>query len=376
MNEFSIRGLVKLYEKNLDRAENMLESSEIQDVEYYRNKLKLEHAKRDFYNRYKDIYVNTKNPNQLISDNVVIVFLIQMLYSNIDMLNIKAHRFDFNYRLNFEDEIDSFLNTKGSQYMEIPYIKYYYYTYKLLKTKDESFYHMLKDFAVTSFDKLTKDEISFVLTILTNYCSARVMQGDDHFNEELFNLYIFRIDKNFHLNNAGKVSHVFFINAAEIGLMLNKMEWVEQFVAEKQFELKVESRVDTVRYCNACIKYHKKDYDGALRELSTITSADLPYKLSVKHLVMQILFSANEIEQFLSHVDSYRHFISNTEQISEKLKEDLNTYINFTKKIFSIKNELGKQNESDLISLKRELNESSIYGKSWLVKKIEEIGNS
>ena len=82
----------------------------------------------------------------------------------------------------------------------------------------------------------------------------------------------------------------------------------------------------------------------------------------------------NEIEPFLSHVDTYRHFMSGNRLVPEHLKVPVNNYINFTNRIFLAKNKIGKHNEFDLPALKREIKESKILiNRPWLLKKIEEI---
>jgi hypothetical protein len=182
------------------------------------------------------------------------------------------------------------------------------------------------------------------------------------------------VNNNIFTTEAGNIPNVFFMNVVTTGLESSEMTWVESFIANRGKELKDDSKGDTLHFCNALLCYHKEDYDSALTELSKITTDDMTYKHNSKSLYLKLYFDLNEIEPFFSHVDSYRHFIAKNKLVFEKIKDPVNNYITFAKRIFCIKNKIGKQDEFDLPQLKRELKECiPIINRPWLFKKIEEI---
>ena len=373
MDEFSKRKLLKLYEKNLNKAETILNAGDAHDIEYYRNKLRIEQSKRVNEIIHKDIYVNTQSTEQLISDITTLIFLMEMIFKNLQLINLQKKN-DYKYDLNFEEEIDRFLEGSGSKYLDNNYIKYYYYTFRLLRTNDEKYYILLKEFADSGSGGLSLLEIRDIYTALLNYCYFKLSSGEDNFIRELFLLITKMIEKNVYTNQAGNIPNVFFMNAVTTGLESGEISWVEKFIAEKGELLKDDSKIDTLNFCRANLSYFKKEYDLSLKYLAMISTDDMSYKLNIRSVYLKLYFDMNEIEPFLSHVDTYRHFMSGNRLVPEHLKDPVNNYINFTNRIFFAKNKIGKHNEYDLPVLKREIKESKILiNRPWLLKKIEEI---
>jgi hypothetical protein len=164
------------------------------------------------------------------------------------------------------------------------------------------------------------------------------------------------------------------MNVVTTGLESGAAEWVKRFVVDKQHELKDESRADTINFCNALISYYERNYRASLTELSKVTTEDMTYKHNIRSLYLKLYFDMNEIEPFLSHIDSYKHFISKNPLVYGKIKDQVNNYINFSSRIFCIKNSIGKFDEFDVSRLRKELIEcKSIINKSWLIERAEKL---
>jgi len=372
-NELSRRKLIKLYQKNLDKAEVLVADKKAKDINYFKKILLIEQSKKSHEVTHKDIYINPNNTEQQISDSITIIFLMEILYRNLQLINIQK-KYDFNYRLNFEKEIDQFLENSGRMYLEIAYIKYYYYTFKLLRSQDQKYYILLKDLIKTGIDELSPLEIRDIFTSLSNYCYVRITNGEDGFIKELFLNQKEMIYHNIYTTAAGNIPNVFFMNIVTTGLESEEILWVEQFIRERGEELKDDSKADTLHFCNAQLSYFKKDYDSALRELSAINVDDMTYKHNTKSLYLKLYFELNDIETFLSHVDSYKHFIAKNKLVFDKIKDSINNYIIFANRIFCIKNEIGKYDQYNLPELKREIIKCSpLINRPWLLRKIAEI---
>lgn len=373
MNEFSKRKVIPLYERNLEKTEKLLGNIEIKDIEYYKIKLDVEKSKRAHNIMHKDIYIDQSNSDQEISDLVTIVSLLELIYRNLQMVN-NQKKFSYIYKPAFEEEIDHFLNNGGSRFLEIEYIKYLYYTYKLLKTQDEQYYKLLKNLLNGDFENLPRDIVRDIYISLTNYCYIRISRGDDDFIKELFLNNREMVSNDLLTNSAGNIPNVFFMNTVTTGLESNEVEWVEIFIEENYVKLKDDSKEDTLNFCRANLCYYKGDYDGAFRNLSKVTTDDMTYKHNVRSLLLKLYFESNEIEPFLFHIDSYKHFITGNKLVFEKIKDSINNYINFSKKIFCIKHKIGKVDQNDLPILKREIIECTpIINRPWLLRKINEI---
>jgi hypothetical protein len=373
MNEFSKRKITNLYERNREKSEALLKKTETEDIDYFKNRLELERSKRAHAIIHRDIYIDQYSNEQVISDLVTTVSILEITYRNLQMIN-NQKKFNYDYNLNFEEEIDNFLINSGSRFLDITYIKYLHYTYKLMRTQDEKYYRLLKEFVSGDFEKLPRDVKRDIYISLTNYCYVRITAGDDDFIKELFLNYQEMVSKDLFTTAAGNIPNVFFMNVVTTGLESGETEWVEKFIAEDGHKLKDESKEDTLNFCKANLSYFKGDYGTAFRYLSKITTDDMTYKHNVRSLTLKLYFDTNEIEPFLSHIDSYRHFIAGNKLVFDKIKDSLNNYITFAKRIFCIKNKIGKFDEFDLPNLKKEITECTpIINRPWLLRKILEL---
>ena len=84
----------------------------------------------------------------------------------------------------------------------------------------------------------------------------------------------------------------------------------------------------------------------------------------------------NETEPFYSHVDSYRHFLLNEKHIPEVTRNVINSYVNYAKKLFDIKNRVGEP-DYDLYKIRNDISDSkAMVNKSWLLERIDKIEKS
>ncbi len=373
MNEFSRRKLISLFERNVEKAESILSQTQTEDIDFYKNRLEIERSKKQHEIIHKDIYINPKNREQEVSDQVTAISLLEMIYCNLKLTSIEK-KFDFDYKLNFEDEIDQFLSSSGSRFLENVYIKCLYYNFKLLRTQQEKYYFLLRDFIQSDFERLPREIRRDTYISLANYCYVRITKGDDEYIRESFMNNREMIKNDLFTTAAGNIPNVFFMNVVTTGLECGEQEWVEKFISEDGHRLKDDSREDTLNFCLANLHYYKCDYGTAFTFLSKITTDDMTYKHNVRSLTLKLYFDTNEIEPFLSHIDSYRHFIAGNKLVFDKIKDSLNNYISFSKRIFCIKNKIGKFDEDDLPKLNREISECTpLINRPWLLRKIDEL---
>jgi hypothetical protein len=373
MNEFSRRKLISMFERNAEKAESILSQTQTEDIDFYKNRLEIERSKKQHEIIHKDIYINPKNREQDVSDQVTAVSLLEMIYCNLKLTSIEK-KFDFEYRLNFEDEVDQFLLGSGSRFLENVYIKCLYYNFKLLRTQQEKYYFLLRDITQSDFGRLPREIKRDTFIALANYCYIRISKGDDEYVREIFLNNREMIRNDLFTTAAGNIPNVFFMNVVTTGLECGEQEWVDRFITENGHRLKDDSREDTLNFCLANLSYFKGDYGSSFRLLAKIKTDDMTYKHNVRSLTLKLYFDTNEIEPFLSHIDSYRHFIAGNKLVFDKIKDSLNNYISFSKRIFSIKNRIGKYDEDDLPNLKREIMECTpLINRPWLLRKIAEL---
>src|SRR5690606_23085960 len=116
--------------------------------------------------------------------------------------------------------------------------------------------------------------------------------------------------------------------------------------------------------------------DKALEHLAVVKRNDPLYKEEVYFLLLKIFYSAGMTEQFYSEIDSFRNFIKESTQISERRKKLARSFVSLVKKLYVLKlqKELGQK--PDVFSFRGEvLSNKYVSDKFWLLEKIRELEN-
>ena len=106
----------------------------------------------------------------------------------------------------------------------------------------------------------------------------------------------------------------------------------------------------------------------ALENLNKIEYQLCTFKTDVKNTLLKIYYELDYFEQATSTIDTYKHFITNTNEIPDE-------YRDYHRKFVKIYNELlkAKMNKTGVEDKLLFNNEDSYPEKDWLMKKAKEI---
>jgi hypothetical protein len=372
LEELRVRKLRNHFLNRKNKAENEIEKRILKDELYYDRKIDILRLYARFLRETETTFIQRNKVLQETSDLLAVSCLMKLLYYNTYMLTVQTNVTDVKYRLNFADEIDSFLEKQGKHFYELPYIKGYRLSFKLVQTEEEKYFYSLRDFLGVNIQVIQKSEIKDIYTVLENYCYKKVTQGEVAFIKEQFNLYKQSVESG-NYTNMGFIPSTFFMSIVVIGFKAGEFEWTKNFIKNYINEVREDLRENTFNFCEALKYYWEKKYEDSLNRLSKVTTEEFGFKQNIKSLTLQIYYEINETEPFYSHIDAYKHFILNNKLVHERVREQVNNYINFSKKLFDIKN-LPVKDEAGLVMLKKEISDShSLINKIWLLDKADEI---
>jgi hypothetical protein len=245
----------------------------------------------------------------------------------------------------------------------------------LIKTKDEKYYYGLHKQFKQYYSHLKPIDIKDSYSVLANFCYLKINNGELKYLKYQFEIYKQNIETGFYKGERGFLSHILFINAVVTGLEAGENSWVRNFIDNFSSELDSVNRDNTVIFCNAYYSFWNKDYSEALRLGSAVKTDDLSYKHQIKSLYLKIYYELNETESFYSHVDNYKHFISSAHSADMHIRQQLGSYITYTKKLYDLRLSPGL-NDVEAAMLKKEIIEDkSLINKPWLLRKLEELEN-
>jgi len=373
LEELRERKLKTNFLKQKERTEKIIEENIIKDGLYYDRKSELAALYARFLRGTQETFIQRDKVLQETSDLITISSLIKLIYYNTDMLSVQSNISNITYNLNLAEEIDSFFKNKGKKYLKISYIEGYWLSFKLIQTGDEKYFYLLKERLTKYSSEMSMHELKNIFTILENYCYKKIKDGNQAFVKEQFLIYKQSVE-NRSYESIGFISSTLFMSIVVIAFEAGEFKWADKFTKEYINDVKEDSRSNTLHFCTALKRYWNNKYEEALKELSKVTSEEFSFKQNIRSLILKIYYDLNEVEPFYSHIDSYKHFINKNKIVHNNIREPINNYILFSKRIFDLKNFPKNNTGFELKKLKGEImNTSLLINKTWLLKKTDEV---
>ena len=266
---------------------------------------------------------------------------------------------------------DIIMNIKPEFYEDLPIFTLYYNVLMLhLKEADISYFYKVKE-QVQKYENIINEfQETDTYINLENYCKSKIRKGKPEFISELFEIINIEIEKKKYLVQ-GMMSPKYYISAVEIGIKTGSYEWTKEFIEKFRNELPDELRENTYNYASAIYQFSLKNFDASLELLSKVKYNEIYQKTEVRCLMAALYYEMNYENNLFSHLDSFRHCMTNEKHMPEKRKK---YYCNFIKHLKNLQLLRDSDNEIVLDELKQKIScETELYYKEWLMSKITEL---
>jgi hypothetical protein len=380
LEELSDRAIDSLYQKNFKSIEGILKN--IEDARSrYLSKFELEvinvhhHLKRE--------------KQQMICRNVLdraenlIYFALIELVRNVHDLIINERtfnaKFDFNlvYEFfkcfDFGGLINKIKINRPEYYPSI--LIMYNLLMALIHEENETYYDNLKNSVENNFDKLSRNEISFLLNDMESCCLNRMKYNTEKYRHEIFHVYELMLSSGcYSIAGTDDMSFQRFKNILMSGVNLNKIEWVESFVGEYIWKVQPEFRENMRYYSYALIYFSRKNFEKSLEYITKVKYDYFTLKLDAKSWMLKNYYELGYWETAVSFVDSYRHFLNKNKSLSEHFKERHYNYLKFTADLLKIKQGTSRLSADELRNgIEKTIN---VVNKDWMLEKAADLKNS
>jgi hypothetical protein len=374
LESLSERKLEKQFKKQEDLFLEMLSNEKSKDSEYYKRMRILDELRINLSLNQKSSIVGWgANALRSIQSNLRTEFLISIYKNACYLLNERKQMYSQEHDKTLMDKTEEYILKNREELKNITYIWYYYNSYKLASTQKEEYFYELREILSNKYDELSKTDKRNIYVMLTNFCYVQRNSGNEKYSKEHFSLLRENIKRGEYQTTGGFMSHIYYMNAVIIGLGTGESDWVLNFMKAYKDEMDEINKQNTYDFCNAFYNYTVGDYNKALQIASTIETNDLSYKHQLKSLYLKIFFDMNSIESFYSHIDSYKHFIANENNASKELRNTINSYITFAKKLFDLKNS-AEDKDFEISKLEKEVqNSKALINKVWILERISAI---
>ena len=379
--QYSERGLYRRSQKKLEAADKKYSKLK-GDYEFY------------FWKRYliarhqNSLYSFTGNdhlaPETIISrtdmfsyhTSVVICKSLKSLFINEKNFNTDYTASNFYLllkNLNLDNYIRS-LENKNSDFYPVLAAEYYQ-AMALVNSDNTEYYTKFKDVLHGDLGMFTfLEQINFY-SIFEAVCTLKIEKGEQEYSKDLFEAYNNMLGKGLYAySEGGEFIIRIFRNIIHTSIMVKEYSWLEKFLEEYLPKVNDESRNNMGNLANALLLFEKGLFKQSLGLLNNIDYELFHFKIDIKNLQLKLYYELGYLEELLSAIDSYRHFITNNKFISQRYKGICAGFLNNLNLIIKAGN---YKSNNDLEWIVNEVNnsDSKLY-KDWLLKKIKELNNS
>lgn len=373
LEQYHLRGKIRLFKKTykdflrIEKKYNMLDLNML----YYGYNGRMKNL--DFSAEHKAVeFLKFANKTSLIEPFEFLsayflssVFNLYEYYLNTQ--RVADLKLDHRY---FENIINVF---DKKLLLKYPYLNIHFYVYKMLtEPENDKYFYDLKTYMFKNTSKLDKGQTENIYINMQNYCMRKIRRNQLSYAKDLLELYEqdLVLKKYSEENN---LSYILYRNVIFTALLLGKYDYADNFAETYRNFLPENVRELYYLSAKANIALKKKDYSSAEKFLGKIKGIDELLKSEVKSMQLQVYFETDAHNQFYSLIDTFRHYLKNNKKISGERKNVYNSFINFSSKIFSLKENFDRLK---LDKLKTEIqNYENVINKAWLLEKIAELGN-
>jgi len=252
-----------------------------------------------------------------------------------------------------------------SQQFDSPSIEIYYHLLKTLSNEaPEADFNYFKQLLSQNLKAFTGEEARQLYLLAINFCVHQIRLGHRSYAAELMHFYMEGIEREILLEE-GKLSPWMYKNIVKLGLGLNRLEWVEQFVRQYSQYLSDALRDDAYHFSLADLYFHKKEYDKTLTQLNKVEFTDIHYNLDAKATLLKTYYMQGEIEPMLSLVSSFKLFLRRQKSLSRHVRDSYFNFARLLKKIY-------QKGHSQNATIRQEIAATkALNGRSWLLQQLD-----
>lgn len=331
--EFFKRKLFKLVDQNTEKVMKNLDSQKDYTYEYFSNRFKV---LTDMCNSYK---INKQNCNADILSGESVLLCERAKY--LTYLFTNELLIQYNIFLTFQKtfKITEETNFIFKLYKKIDFVELLEFlisetddvscslifelqlaNYRAFSDfENETNYHEYKKLFVNNIHLLNKEDIHSNFIKLIRYCIMKPSgkTGFD-FQKELFSIYKYILSKKYY--EVGVHDYIpieLYRIVLKLGLEMKKFKWTLNFIKEFNPRLNPDRRKNMYNYSLAEYYFHKKRFDEAMRYFHKIELNHFMLRVDLKNLMLMTYYELDLFENAISLIDSYKHFLSNTEMLSD-----------------------------------------------------------
>lgn len=365
---YFLKNVDKLFWKQHEKIVKYMEEQNLRDSEYYRRLSTINEIELMYMLKDDPTYKKSSYEKQMTN---LWKFGLSSMLRLYGFAEFETYFFNKKYELKYVNEILKM--AEDSEFMDSKAVEIYYLVLKLYgPDKNDEILYRLMDLIDENFVAFEKAECFSFYVHLINYCNINKLSNDKEYIRIKFEIVKKMVELDLIVQN-GVVDPGWFRGIFSMAFNADEIQFAEDFIEKHKSLVTGKDSENVVKHVYANLAIYKKEYDAALEYLSTSSYQHLNDKWAVKQMYLTIYYETNNFEQFSYVADSMKHLIKDEGSWNENLIIPIRNFINYLTKLFKVK--LGEK-EIRLDELKKEIFESKIISRKWLLEKITELDSN
>lgn len=369
------KGQIPFYQKQFKKAQETLEALPYRNSSFYQYQYELTKV-AELANQ--DASWQGLAGNQLIKIHTLDYFYLSEKLKAACELKVRSDILQSPFNSQLLASIIATIEKNWTNYQTIPSIIVYYHLYGMLVEEDTKYYYKALPIIEQNTVFFPRSELQEIYNYIQNYCIKQINRNKEEFMQELLTIYKIQLEGRLLHDEKEQLSEWHYKNIVTLGLRLEAIEWVAEFIESYKEDLLIESRENAYRFNRAAFNYHIGAYESVLKLLLNIEYNNVQYGMGARWLLLRTYYELEEKAAFLSLCDSFRIYLQRNQLISDFKKEGNEQTLHFVRKLFQLKLTGGYQEQQKInrewSNLKKELQETeAIFNRKWLENKLLEI---
>lgn len=384
--EYSKRKLYKLVDQNIEKTMNQLDSEKEFEFEYLLSKF---YVLTDMCNSMQTSKQNSNQDyirNLLNHHNERGKTLLYLTTNELLIQYNKIHTLKDNYNINLEDNfiyrlfkkikieelLEFIISETDEDFCSVIFELRLAYYKAITDLENEELYHKYKKLFIKNIHSLNNEIIYSNFIMLINYCFRKPIDNESGFDfrKELFSIYKYLLLKKYYVIGVhDNIPIELYRQVLKLSLELKKFKWCLEFIKKYNPYLNPDVRVNMYNYSLAEYYFHKKRFDQAMRYFHKIELSHFLLRVDIRNLMLMTYYELDMFENAISLIDSYKHFLTNTEVLSDTEKRKCRSFINAVHNMIKYKTSVKQVNKNQI----RECLKNVMHNKEWILERFKMI---
>jgi hypothetical protein len=213
---------------------------------------------------------------------------------------------------------------KEENAMLFSYVMIYYCIQKCFSDySDISYFAKARMYHKQIMNDLTEIENQSIYFAFTTYCINQISLGRDDFFRKIFEIIIEKLDAgydaelhkdNYPVNN--------FRDYIIIGLRVDEIEWVRNFVSKYSSMIPESYRDDEIKISLSRIAQYEGDFGSALKHLEKIKKKNFLHYIDILNLRIRSYFELGEMDDAYQEVERLKQYLNYHKEIPDSMKKE------------------------------------------------------